>query len=65
MTRADLHQLEALMDEMVERIAEQRAHLVTSDSSTDSVARHVARERAARCERRLVILDRLLKHHAV
>lgn len=60
MTRAELHELDDLIDEMSERQAEQRAHLIAADTATDSVAIYVARQRAARCERRLILLERLI-----
>lgn len=59
-----LAELEDLMAQQLEQLAEQRRHSIAADTATDSVARYVARERAARCERRLVTLDRLLRHRA-
>lgn len=64
MNRATRALLEQLAEQHDTSEAARRAWLIVADTEPDDHARTVARERAARCERRLVHLDRLLRRAA-
>lgn len=54
-------QLESIEEQRRVNAHSQRMYLIIADSATTAEEREIARERAFRCERRLVLLDRLLR----